>query len=442
MEDYLLEPCDLEGLEVHYIRSAYSETGKRERGFMKLDIEQRALKKWGTWTDLKRELEKRREIEEEVERRRKGFSAIIAHLKSSQKQLNRREVDDEAYGGEDTRKSMLKGSATVVAYAIISNFVVMVMKWVAYVHTGSAAMLSETIHSLVDMLNQCLLAIGILSSIQQPDPDHPYGFSRARYVYSLISGVGFFFLGAGVTMYHGIMALLSPPVLESMPVAFSVLGGSFLVEGLTLLAAIRQVRKSAIDSGVTFKDYVLRGKDPSAVAVLMEDSAAVTGVLIASASILLTHVTGNHMYDAMGSIAIGGLLGAVALFLIQRNSDALVGRTMHPRKLKEIVELLESDQVIHSVHDIKATDMGADSVRFKAEINVDGREVTRVHLSRLDLEAVLKEVQNIKTVSELERFLLEHGEHVVDKIGDEIDRVEIRIKKHSPDVRHIDLEII
>jgi zinc transporter 9 len=193
---------------------------------------------------------------------------------------------------------------------------------------------------------------------------------------------------------------------------------------------------------VTFKDYVLRGKDPSAVAVLMEDSAAVTGVLIASASILLTHVTGNHMYDAMGSIAIGGLLGAVALFLIQRNSDALVGRTMHPRKLKEIVELLESDQVIHSVHDIKATDMGADSVRFKAEINVDGREVTRVHLSRLDLEAVLKEVQNIKTVSELERFLLEHGEHVVDKIGDEIDRVEIRIKKHSPDVRHIDLEII
>jgi zinc transporter 9 len=323
-----------------------------------------------------------------------------------------------------------------------SNFAVLVFKTVAYLYTGSAAMLSEAIHSLADMLNQCLLAVGIAQSIRRPDPDHPYGWSRARYVYSLISGVGIFFLGSGVSCYHGVLGIMHPPVLESLPVAFSVLAASLAVEGATLWAAVKQVRKSAQEAEMTFKSYVLRGRDPAAVTVLLEDSAAITGVLLAASMLGLAQYTGNTLYDAIGSIGIGGLLGFVALFLIQRNSSALVGQSIPREDLREIINLLESDVMIRSIHDVKATDMGADTVRFKAEVNFDGREVARAHVSRLDLETVLKEMQSFSTSADVERFLLLHGEHIVDVLGSEVDRIESKIKKHAPEVRHLDLEIL
>jgi zinc transporter 9 len=233
-----------------------------------------------------------------------------------------------------------------------------VFKVIAYLYTGSAAMLSEAIHSLADMLNQCLLAFGLAQSIRRPDPDHPYGWSRARYIYSLISGVGIFFMGAGVTCYHGVIGIMHPPVLESLPVAFSVLAASVVVEGATLWAAVKQVKRSAQETGMSFKDYVLRGRDPTAVTVLLEDSASVTGVLLAASMLGLAQYTHNTVYDAVGSIGIGGLLGAVALFLIRRNSRALVGQSIPREDLKEIIALLESDVMIRSIHDIKATDMG------------------------------------------------------------------------------------
>jgi zinc transporter 9 len=367
---------------------------------------------------------------------------LIALLKKNKKELSRKAVDTETFGDFQQRVAVLQGSARVVAFAIMSNTAVMLFKLIAWIYTGSAVMLSEAVHSLVDVLNQGLLAFGIAQSIRKPDKSHPYGFSRARYVYSLISGVGIFILGAGVTVYHGIMSLLHPPLLVSLPAAFAVLAGSFLVEGATLLSAVRQVQISAKDSNVSFKEYVLRGRDPSAVAVLVEDSAAVSGVLIAGASLYMTHYTGNPIYDAIGSISIGGLLGIVALFLIQRNTNALVGQSIPPAKMKKLIELLEGDKVVRSVHDIKATDLGADSVRFKAEINFDGREVARLHINRLDMEALLKEIQGFSTAAELEKFLLDHGEQAIDVLGSEVDRIELIIKKHHPEMRHIDLEIL
>jgi zinc transporter 9 len=144
------------------------------------------------------------------------------------------------YGGKEERVSFLTGSAKVVLLAIVSNFAVLVFKTVAYLYTGSAAMLSEAIHSLADMLNQCLLAVGIAQSIRRPDPDHPYGWSRARYVYSLISGVGIFFLGSGVSCYHGVLGIMHPPVLESLPVVSYQSGLSICVWVLTSFSRLSQ----------------------------------------------------------------------------------------------------------------------------------------------------------------------------------------------------------
>ncbi|XP_064405221.1 proton-coupled zinc antiporter SLC30A9, mitochondrial-like isoform X2 [Halichondria panicea] len=441
MDNYLLDIEDLEDVTVHILRSAHEDARPMD-SYLKSDVEKRALEVWGSWQVLEHELNRRRVVVEEEEARRKGLNTLIAHLKKLQKHQTRKDIEFEMFGGRRERVSLLRGSAKVVLLAIASNFAVFVFKALAYQYSGSAAMLSEAVHSLADMLNQCLLAFGIAQSIRSPDPDHPYGWSRVRYVYSLISGVGIFFLGAGVTCYHGVTGLIQPHVVQNIPLALSVLSASAIVEGLTLWAAVKQVQKSAIETGVSFKDYVLRGRDPSAVAVLMEDSAAVAGVFVAATALCITHWTGNTMYDAIGSISIGGLLGVVALFLIQRNSSALVGRSIPPERLKQLTDFIESDVMIRSIHDVKATDMGADSVRFKAEVNFDGREVARVHINRLNLEAILKEVQGFGTVADVEKFLLEHGEQVIDVLGSEVDRVESEIKKQSPEVRHVDLEIL
>ncbi|CAH3114635.1 unnamed protein product [Pocillopora meandrina] len=443
MSDYLLKPSDLEGIKTTAVRSAYSDPQQPpDVCYLKSDVEKRAYEVWGSPEALSREIWNRKKVYEESERYRKGLGELIGHLKKSIRDHSKKNEENKHYGERIQRNMLLKGSAKVVTYAICSNLAVMLFKFGAYLYSGSATMLSESIHSLADMLNQCLLAVGIMQSIKKPSPDHPYGWSRARYVYSLISGVGIFFLGAGVTMYHGVSGLMNPSPLENLTMAYTILAGSFLVEGATLLLAIGQVRKSARESGMSFKEYVMRGRDPSAVTVLLEDGAAVAGVMLATCCLGLTSYTGSPVFDALGSVMIGGLLGSFAVFLIGRNADFLIGRSIPVNRIQQIIEVLESDIVVRSIHDVKATEMGADVVRFKAEVNFDGREITRCHLNRVDMELLLEEVQQLTTVPELELFLLEHGEEVIDMLGQQVDRIEKNIKKRNPEVRHVDLEIL
>ncbi|XP_032237488.1 zinc transporter 9 isoform X2 [Nematostella vectensis] len=440
MSDYLLKPSDLEGLRTTNIRSAYTESDMPfDKFYLKSDVEARATRVWGSPEALAREIWLRRKAMDEDEKYRKGLAALIGHLKKSIKDHTKKSQDNIHFGGREQRATLLKGSARVVGYAIISNFAVMLCKFGAYVYTGSATMLSESIHSLADLLNQCLLAFGIMQSIKQPSHDHPYGWSRARYVYSLISGVGIFFLGAGVSVYHGVSTLLIGAELENLLVACAILGGSFVLEGATLLAAVTQVRKSANESGMSFREYLLRGRDPTAIAVLLEDGAAVTGVSLGAVCLGLTSYTGSPVFDAIGSLMIGGLLGTVAFFLIRRNADFLIGRSIPPERLRQIIEVLESDIVVRSIHDVKATELGADTVRFKAEVNFDGREISRCLLSRVDQEQMLAK---LTTTAEMEQFMLEYGEQVIDVLGQQVDRIERNIKKKSPEVRHVDLEIL
>ncbi|XP_065845240.1 proton-coupled zinc antiporter SLC30A9, mitochondrial-like [Oscarella lobularis] len=440
--DYLLGVGDLEDLRKYSVRSAYEEEGILDKMYRLSDVQARSLLVWGSQEALNRELERRKFDMEEDERRRKQLSALIGHLKKSVKDQSKKEVHLEVFGHEKERLSFFSGSAKIVTYAILSNAAVTMFKLAAWLYSGSSSMLAEAIHSFVDMLNQGLLAIGIANSIRKPDPDHPYGFSRVQYVYALVSGVGIFFLGAGASLYHGIHGLWHPPHLQSLQLALVVLGGSAIVEIGTLLAAIVQVRASAHSAGMTFREYVRFGRDPSAVAVLLEDSAAVVGVAIAGLCLSLATYQGHIVYDSIGSICIGSLLGCVAAFLIRRNMDFLVGRTIDSAKLRRIIEILENDVMVRSVHDVKAVDLGANTIRFKAEIDFDGREVARSHVSKLNLDSILAEVQTFTTVAEMEHFLLNHGERVIDVLGLEVDRIERNIKKSNPECRHVDLEIL
>lgn len=209
------------------------------------------------------------------------------------------------------------------------------------------------------------------------------------YITSLISGVGIFCFGTGLSWYHGIMGLYNPQPIESLSWALILLLGSAFSESGTLAMAYMDTKQNAKKLGLSFWDYVIQGYKPSVNVVLLEDIAAVAGVAIAGTCMTITYYTGNHMADCIGSLLIGGLMGGVASFIIYTNTVALVGRSIPGQKINMISNDLESDIMVRSVHDVKATDLGGQMTMFKAEVDIDGREITRSYLENIDIEKLL-----------------------------------------------------
>uniref|UniRef100_A0A665WLF8 Proton-coupled zinc antiporter SLC30A9, mitochondrial n=1 Tax=Echeneis naucrates TaxID=173247 RepID=A0A665WLF8_ECHNA len=406
MNEFCLKPSDLEQLRKIRRRSPHDDT-EAFTVFLRSDVEAKALDVWGSQEALARERNLRKEVEREYQE-----SKFLFFLPASF------DLD------------------------ICDNGLNFFFKLLAWVYTGSASMFSEAIHSLADTCNQGLLALGISQSVRNPDAGHPYGFSNMRYIASLISGVGIFMMGAGLSWYHGIMGLLHPEPIESLLWAYCILAGSLVSEGATLLVAINEIRKSAQKNGLSFYEYVMQSRDPSTNVVLLEDAAAVLGVILAAGCMGLTSLTGNPYYDSLGSLGVGTLLGAVSAFLIYTNTEALLGRSIQAERVQKLTEFLENDPAVRAIHDVKATDMGLSKVRFKAEVDFDGRVVTRSYLEKQDIDQILNDIQQVKTPEELENFMLKHGENIIDTLGAEVDRLEKELKQRNPEVRHVDLEIL
>ncbi|XP_011638830.1 zinc transporter 9 isoform X2 [Pogonomyrmex barbatus] len=431
MSDFLLKPSDLESLPKTKRRSPY-ELEPPITVYWRKDVEAKALEVWGSKEALLKEL-----LKKEVER--KIYQQNVFTVKRRLRDY-RREIGSKT---EIIQKEGLFGrSGKVVLTAIAINASNFLCKLIAWLYTGSHSMFSECIHSAADTFNQLILAYGIHKSVQNPNPDHPYGYTNMKYVSSLISGVGIFCVGTGLSVYHGIHGLLFPAPLDSLFWAYFVLGGSLLSEGATLMIALHSIKKGAEEKKESLKHFVLEGQDPSVNVVLMEDFAAVLGVIVAAGCMGLTSYLENSMFDAIGSLLVGGLLGGVASFIIYSNVAALIGRSISQENLDKINAELEADIMVRAIHDVKGIDMGNNLVRYKAELDFDGRELTRSYLDKHDLIVMLEEVKNMKNIDELEAFLLKHGENIVDMLGGEIDRIELKLKKNHPEIRHCDLEIL
>ncbi|XP_075051155.1 proton-coupled zinc antiporter SLC30A9, mitochondrial [Mixophyes fleayi] len=432
MNEFCLKPSDLEPLRKIRRRSPHDDT-ESFTVYLRSDVESKAMEVWGSPEAVFRERKLRKEEEiayrENVFKNQKLLKEYKEFLGNTKPRLS-------------TASMFLKGPGKVVMVAICINGLNFFFKLLAWVYTGSASMFSEAIHSLADTCNQALLALGISQSVRNPDPGHPYGFTNMRYIASLISGVGIFMMGAGLSWYHGIMGLLHPQQIESLLWAYCILAGSLVSEGATLLVAVNEIRKSARTRGLSFYQYVIQSHDPSTNVVLMEDAAAVLGVIMAASCMGLTSLTGNPYYDSLGSLGVGTLLGAVSAFLIYTNTEALIGRSIQPEQVQRLTELLESDPAVRAIHDVKATDMGMSKVRFKAEVDFDGRVVTRLYLEKQDIDQMLNDIRQVKTPEDLETFMLKHGENIVDTLGAEVDRLEKELKQCNPEVRHVDLEIL
>jgi len=357
-----------------------------------------------------------------------------------------------------------------VNVAVQANTLIFFTKLGAYGMTGSSVMLAEAVHSAADILNQSLLFMGIRSSAKAPDENYNYGYRRERFVWSLISAVGVFFAGSGVSVAHGVHTLLNPTPVEHAFVGIGVLAASAAIDAYSLRVAYVALRENAEARNMSLAEFIHAGHDPTSVAVVAEDAAAVAGCGVAAAALFAAHVTGDAAYDAFGSIAVGGLLGLTATYLINSNRLLLLGRSLGDEKMRRVTDAIRSDPVVTEVYRAKSEELGPGSYRFVAEIEFSGAKVVERYLQsgegakRRQLHAMFrdaaKEMERVKVNSSgkdasgeysdaysdpkacasMDAALRLYGEEVVTAVGDEVDRMEKTIVGVEPTIHYVDLE--
>jgi cation diffusion facilitator family transporter len=251
-------------------------------------------------------------------------------------------VEQESEQGEQGGES-----AVTVLVALGANLLIAIAKSVAALISGSASMLAEAAHSWADTGNEVFLFIAGRRAQKPPTPRHPLGFGRDTYVWSMFAAVGLFAVGAAVSVLHGISELGVKGPAEDLLLNYVVLAVSFVLEGISFARAFQQVRRSAGAAEQDVLDYALTTSDPTVRAVVFEDAAALVGILLAAAGITLHEVTGSAIWDAVGSIAVGVVLGLTAILLIQQNRLFLIGEAVDPRVRASVLDLLlENDDVL------------------------------------------------------------------------------------------------
>ena len=326
---------------------------------------------------------------------------------------------------------MADSSKTSVVAAIAGNSVILVAKSVGFFVTGSAAMLSEAIHTFADVLNQILLLVGIKRSEREADEHYPAGYGRERYVWALISAVGIFFLGCGVTLYHGVTGLMHPHAMESPEWAIGVLSISFILESIAFYIAYKALKEEA--AGRPFFPFLRHEADPSAATVLLEDFAACVGVLLALIAIGLSSWTGALYWDSIGSIVIGLLLGAVAIALIIRNHQLLVGPAVPSDVRQTIQRILREHPTVERVVKLHARVIDLERYDITATIDFDGAKIAE------RIEGQLAKAMN-ETDTDPKALARSVTEEILRAVGQEIDRIEEAIRVEVPEARQLDIE--
>ena len=327
---------------------------------------------------------------------------------------------------------MASSGKGAVFFAVIGNSVLTVIKFFAFWVSGSGAMLSEAIHSAADSGNQALLYLGVQRSQKPADERYQYGYGGDRFFYALMSAVGIFVLGCGVTVYHGIHTLLHPPTLKFSWLTIVVLAIALLVDGAVFFAAAREVNRKKGER--TFFQYVRTSTDPTLIAVLFEDFIASIGVIIALVGIGLSHITQSAVYDSLASIAIGLLLGLMAVWLGLRNRELLLGPAIPKHIQKDIYEYLSSQPSVREVRLVRTRIVGAERFRLAVEIDYNGEFFGERQLDLLNPE-------QLKTEAGRADVARQFGHRVVEALGDEVDRFEKELGERYPQLRNIDIEV-
>ncbi|WP_188517910.1 cation diffusion facilitator family transporter [Alsobacter metallidurans] len=253
--------------------------------------------------------------------------------------------------------------------ALFGNLAIAVVKFIAAGWTGSSSMLSEAVHSLVDTLNEVLLLYGIHRSGKKPDPEHPLGHGRELYFWSFVVALLVFAVGAGVSVYEGVIHIQDPEPNESPLVSYGVLGLSLFFEGISWTVAYRQFRGSNPDRSVF--SAIRRSKDPATFTVLLEDSAAMLGLVIALAATFAADRVGAPELDGVGSLAIGGLLAATALLLARETKGLLIGEAADPQTSELILRIAREQPGVVNANGVLTTHLAPDQITASLSVEFD-----------------------------------------------------------------------
>ncbi len=252
-----------------------------------------------------------------------------------------------------------------------ANLFVAVVKLVAGVLAGSSAMLAEAAHSVADTLNQAFLLTSVHRAERPADREHPFGYGQERYFWSLLAAFGIFIAGAGFSVFEGILALGRSPGHQSVLVAYVALALSGVAEGVSLVRAARQTREQARDRHLGLIAHVRSSADTTVKAAFFEDTAAIIGLLLALAGLVLRQLTGSEIFDAASSMAIGALLIAVAIRLGADNRELLIGRAAAPDQLKLITSQIKATAGVAELLELLTMHLGPDHLIVAARVALD-----------------------------------------------------------------------
>jgi cation diffusion facilitator family transporter len=262
------------------------------------------------------------------------------------------------------------GGTRAIVAAFAANMGIALTKFIAWFFSGSSSMLAEGVHSLADSGNQLLLLLGGRQSRRAADKEHPFGYGRERYVYAFVVSIILFSVGGVFSLYEGVEKLTHPHPLENAWLPILVLLIAIGLESFSLRTAVRESRP--LKKGLTWPQFVRRAKAPELPVVLLEDVAALTGLVFALIGVGLTIITGNSVWDGVGTVLIGLLLVAVAIVLGIETKSLLVGEGASDADVAAIEQAITSGDEVERIIHMKTLYLGPDELLVGAKLAFSG----------------------------------------------------------------------
>ena len=267
-------------------------------------------------------------------------------------------------------------SPRAVIAAVLANIAIGIVKFIAAAISGSSAMLSEGVHSIVDSGNGLLILFGMKRASRKPDLEHPFGYSQELYFWTLVVAVMIFALGGGVSAYEGVSRIMEigpDTVMGDPTLNYIIIGISAVIEAVSLSVALREFNAARGDTKPL--RFIKEAKDPSLFTVVLEDSAAEIGLALAFLGTFLGHMTGNPYFDGVASVLIGVLLASVAIILLRETKGLLIGEGLKADELKQVKQIIEADSHVEKCGRVLSLYLGPSDLLITADVTfADGIE--------------------------------------------------------------------
>ncbi|WP_040811924.1 cation diffusion facilitator family transporter [Nocardia concava] len=281
------------------------------------------------------------------------------------------------------------GGKKAILAALSANAGIAVAKFVGAAITGSASMLAEAVHSVADTSNQGLLLLGQRRAEQEADELHPFGYGRNRYFYSFVVALVIFALGSLYAIYEGIHKIQHPEELSNAIVAIVILGLAICLEGYSFITAMRE--STPLKGNASWWRFIRNSRNPELPVVLLEDSGALIGLIIAFAAIGMTMITGDPIWDGIGTLAIGILLGIIAVILIIEMQSLLIGEGATPEEDRKIrAAMVDKDHIDRVIH-LRTQYLGPEEMLVAAKVSITpGLEIADIAAAIDDAESRIR----------------------------------------------------